>query len=253
MKKLLTSLAVGLILAGCGESTTQSSSSNTASSTSSSNVISVVDQGNYTWTWLANQEASIIEESELYSKNYYFVLDGSGSMDGSGCSSSAKDNKIVTAKKAIKEFVATIPENDNVGLFAFDSNGISERVTLGVSNRQEFNTKLKAVEANTSTPLKTAITRAYDKIKEQAISQAGHGEYNIIIVTDGEADSGENPKGIVKDIATNSPVNIYTIGFCIDDSHSLNDKDFVNYYGAEDAASIIAGLSEVLAESDEGL
>ena len=124
-------------------------------------------------------------------------------------------------------------------------------MSLDIGNRADFNSKLNQVTATTSTPLKTAIKKAYEQVKLQAILQAAHGEHNIIIVTDGEADSGEDPSGIVKKISESSPVNLYTIGFCIGDGHSLNNKEYVNYYKANDATSIVAGLKEVLAESDE--
>ena len=257
-KTFLTSLCVSLLLVGCGQDSTQSttqSQSTTASTSSQANKVVKKEEANFEWSWLENSEATSINEESLYTKNYYFVLDGSGSMGNppGACNRSESTDKIDIAKQAISQFAETIPASDNIGLFAFDGSGISERVSLNTGNRQDFNMKLNQVDATTSTPLKTAITRAYERMKSQAILQAAHGEHNIIIVTDGAADNGEDPSNIVKKISENSPVNIYTIGFCIGDDHSLNNKEYVNYYKANDAASIIAGLSEVLAESDEEL
>lgn len=257
MKKLLSALTISLILAGCGQDTT-TTSSNTASSSSSqtsSSTRTVAKTGNYEWKWLAGVDATNVDEESLYKKNYYFVLDGSGSMGNSpgSCNRNESKNKIDIAKQAIQDFVATIPSDANVGLFAFDDSGINERAQLATSNREHFNQKLEQVTATSSTPLHTAISKAYEKVKLQAIQQAAHGEYNIIVLTDGEADGGEDPRNIVRNISNDSPVNLYTIGFCIGEGHSLNDPDYVNYYKANDATSIIAGLSEVLAESDEEL
>ncbi len=255
MKKLLSAITVSLILAGCGQDATTQSSNTAQSSQASSSTKTVAKTGNYEWKWLAGVDATNVDVESLYKKNYYFVLDGSGSMGNSpgSCNSNESKDKIDIAKQAIQDFVSTIPTDQNVGLFAFDDSGIKERAPLASNNRDNFNAKLKQVTATSSTPLETAISKAYEKVKSQAIQQAAHGEYNIIVLTDGEADSGEDPRGIVKKIANDSPVNIYTIGFCIGEGHSLNNQDYVHYYQANDAASIIAGLSEVLAESDEEL
>lgn len=249
MKKIKTLLAASLIstaLTACGDNT-QSNSTNEQRSVSQST--NQVQQNSYEWNWLANVESMGVIEETIYTKNYYFVLDGSGSMDAS-CGSE-NGLKIDVAKNAISQFVQSIPQEANIGLLAFDSNGTDERVPLGVGNRNEFNQELQAVNANSGTPLRTAITRAYNNIQLQAATQAGHGEYNIIVVTDGEASGGEDPSRIVEKIAQNSPVNLYTIGFCIGSGHSLNNEDYVHYYTANNAATIISGLQEVLAESEE--
>jgi Mg-chelatase subunit ChlD len=252
-KTILTSVFLSLLLVGCGQDSTSSAHSASSKSTSSQSQKSTASNADFEWSWLANSEATMIEEDGLYKKNYYFILDGSGSMGNppGSCNRSENSDKIDIAKNAIAQFAQSIPAEDNIGLFAFDGKGINERVPLAVGNREEFNSQLSKVDATVSTPLKTAIKGAYEKVKKQAILQAAHGEHNIIIVTDGEADSGEDPTAIVKEISEHSPVNIYTIGFCIGEGHSLNNKEYVNYYKANNAATIIAGLSEVLAESEE--
>lgn len=256
MKKILLTASIlsSLVLTACGGQSTTSSSTNTGSSQSQSAALpKQVAQNEFEWNWLASYPVTSIEETVLYSKNYYFILDGSGSMDErpGSCNSSEIGMKIDIAKSAIQQFVETLPSENNVGLLAFDSNGITERTQLAVGNRSEFSTALSQVQANSGTPLKSAIKTGYHHLRQQAANQAGHGEYNIIVVTDGDASSGENPNDIVKEIAKNSPVNLYTIGFCIGDSHVLNNKEYVHYYKANDAASIVSSLSQVLAESDE--
>lgn len=257
MKKILLTASIlsSLVLVGCGDNKTSNSSQQTSSNAnvqSQSDLPNRVQNNNFEWNWLANYPVTNIQEERLYTKNYYFVLDGSGSMDErpGSCNSNERNMKIDIAKGAIDQFIQTIPAQDNIGLLAFDSRGISERETLGVGNRDSFKTALMQVRADSNTPLKTAIKNAYHHVRQQAANQAGHGEYNIIVVTDGAASAGENPSGIVKEIASNSPVNLYTIGFCIGNDHVLNNKEYVHYFTANDAASIVSGLSEVLAESE---
>ena len=256
MKKILLTASIlsSLVLAGCGgKSTTTTSTSSGSSQSQASSLPQQVAQNEFEWNWLAQYPVTNIEETALYTKNYYFVLDGSGSMDErpGSCNSSERGMKIDIAKAAIGQFVQTLPAENNVGLLAFDNGGITERTPLSVANRTEFEAALYQVQANSGTPLKTAIKNAYHHVREQAANQAGHGEYNIIVVTDGAASGGEDPTSIVREISKSSPVNLYTIGFCIGNDHVLNNKDFVHYYTANDAASIVSSLSQVLAESEE--
>jgi Ca-activated chloride channel family protein len=258
MKKILLTASIlsSLFLVGCGGDNTTSSTSQAKNSNENVSIINDLPTskktGDFEWNWLANYPVTSIQEEKLYTKNYYFVLDGSGSMDErpGSCNPNNNNMKIDIAKEAINQFIKTIPVEDNIGLLAFDSGGINERELLGVSNRDSFKSSLMQVKADSGTPLKTAIKNAYHNVRKQAANQAGHGEYNIIVVTDGAASTGENPSKIVKEIASNSPVNLYTIGFCIGNEHVLNNKEYVHYFTANDAASIMSGLSEVLAESE---
>lgn len=246
MKKLNNMIVISLICAGlmaCNES----NNTNSQSSTRIGNVQNS-ERVEFRYTWLEDQDASTISEEDMFDVNYYFIVDGSGSMDSSSCEGGGK--KIDVAKKAISKYVSTLPNEANIGLLAFDQTGITERVGLSKNNKVMFDEALFNVQANSSTPLASSIKMAYAKVKEQASKQGSHGEYNIIIVTDGEADGGENPSNIVREIGLNSPVNITTIGFCIDNSHSLNNPEYVHYYPAGSYQSILDGLSTVQAEGE---
>lgn len=179
-------------------------------------------------------------EDNLIKKNYYIIFDGSGSMNG---------DKIVTAKKALIEFVKFVPIESNLGLAIFDGHGLSERVPLG-GDRRQFIDQVNQTKAEGGTPLKEAIELAYSKINEQARKQLGYGEYNIVIVTDGEANSGHEPDKIVKIILKDSPVIIHTIGFQIGENHSLNQPGKILYKSAKNLNELSKGLEEVLAESE---
>jgi hypothetical protein len=205
--------------------------------------------GRMTPGWPPAKEEAGGVAANLFAKNYYVVLDASGSMNEKGCS--GDQSKIAAAKEALNAFVDTLPPDANVGLQVFDGRGINEWLALGVNNRPEFKRQLATVKANASTPLKGAITGAYDKLLGQGARQLGYGEYHLVIVTDGHADQGQDPTGIVNKILNESPVVVQTIGFCIGEKHSLNQAGRTIYRAADNVADLRQGLADVLAEAPQ--
>jgi len=186
---------------------------------------------------------------KLFLKNYYVVLDGSGSMSSRGCS--GNKTRTVVAKESLIAFSGALPLEDNLGLLVFDSKGVSERVALNQNNREEFIKKVKEAGADSGTPLKSAIYKAIDKIKVQAGKQLGYGEYHLVIVTDGEAGYSQDPEGAIQYIIKNTPIVVHTLGFCIGSNHSLNQEGLTLYKSADNPEELLKGLKEVLAESEE--
>jgi len=201
--------------------------------------------------WLkAATNSQVQVDTLLTRRNFYIVLDGSGSMTESRCAGGS--TKTVVAKQAIKRFAKLLGEDDNLGFLAFDSRGITERFPLSLGNRDRFNAAVDDTGANSGTPLYTAVALAYSKLKEQAERQLGYGEYHLIVVTDGEANGEPDVKGtIVNTILAESPVVIHTIGFCIGPEHSLNQPGRVIYKDASNPKDIEEGLQAVLAEADK--
>lgn len=201
------------------------------------------------WPYLGDEQKQVALADDLLRKNYYVVFDGSGSMSETACS--GKMNKISAAKKALIAFSGNVPRDANLGMLAFDNNGISERTPLGIHNREQFIDQVNRVYANRSTPLHSSITKAFNSITRQARTQLGYGEYHLVIVTDGFADPDEKPRSIVEKILADTPVIIHTIGFCISDKHSLNQPGRILYQSATDVQSLQRGLDDVLAESPD--
>jgi len=197
-------------------------------------------------TWYGKETAKDID-SLLTRRNFLIVLDGSGSMADSQCSGNL--SKIVAAKQAIAAFATKLRPDDNLGLCAFDSKGVTERSPLSL-NRDAFNKALQAVRSDSNTPLGTAVTLGYSKLQKQAQRQLGYGEYYLVVVTDGEADKGNDPRDIVNKIVSQSPVLISTIGFCIGQGHSLNRPGLTMYHDATNLEQLNQGLESVLAESE---
>ena len=197
--------------------------------------------------WPPAKDESVAVAPDLFARNYYVVLDASGSMNEKGCSGDT--SKIIAAKEALNAFVDSLPKDANVGLQVFDGRGINEWLPLGTGNRPEFKRQLATVRANASTPLRGAITGAYGKLVAQGARQLGYGEYHLVIVTDGHADQGQDPTAIVNRILTESPVVVQTIGFCIGAKHALNQAGRTMYREANNVEDLRQGLADVLAEA----
>lgn len=198
-----------------------------------------------------NPEAEAVAMApNLMAKNYYMVFDGSGSMLDPDCADGS--NKAEVAKQAVAEFSKSIPKDANLGLLAFDAEGTSERIPLATENRAEFINAINEVRPAGSTPLRTAITQGVANLTQQGRRQYGYGEYHLVIVTDGEANpNSENPSAILAQTLESSPIVIHTIGFCIGENHSLNQKGRTVYHPANNPEQLAQGLKEVLAESEQ--
>jgi len=213
-----------------------------------------VDQTNFALRTTANNWPTVSEDNidvadDLLAANYYFVFDGSGSMTKKRCS--GDQTKLGVAKDALVSFASSIPKQANIGLLTFDSAGTSERVALGQNNVNQFSQQVQQTVANGGTPLRVSIQKAYAALKQQGKRQLGYGEYHLVIVTDGIASKGQDPTDTIGAILKESPVVIHTIGFCINDKHSLNQPGLTYYKSANDPSSLRASLDEVLAESPE--
>jgi Ca-activated chloride channel homolog len=187
--------------------------------------------------------------ADLFAKNYYVVLDGSGSMGERGCSGA--QSKMEAAKAALAVFAGSLPAQANLGLQVFDARGVREWLPLGTRNREQFTRLVNEVRANAGTPLREAVSLAYAKLLAQGAKQLGYGEYHLVIVTDGVADQGQDPTAIVNKMLNESPVVVQTIGFCIGAEHSLNQAGRTIYRAAENAAELGQGLADVLAEAPQ--
>ncbi len=199
--------------------------------------------------WPAIDENFADLADNVAASNYYLVMDGSGSMADSGCSDGRE--KIAVAKDALKAFINKLPAQANVGVFAFDHAGIGERLAIGRNSAQQIYTVLDSIRAGGGTPLSVAIRAGDAALTRQAQKQLGYGEYHLVVVTDGEANSGYQPDQAVLELLQNSPIVLHTVGFCIDDRHSLNQPGYTLYKAANDPASLAAGLEAVLAEAPD--
>ncbi len=199
-----------------------------------------------TWPQLGSEAQGAVA-ADFDTANYYIVLDGSGSMKEQRCSNDR--SKMDAAKEALLIFARQFPANANLGLAVFDGSGLSERLPLGRLDLQRLTGKVGAIRADGGTPLLNALDLGYSALTEQGRRQLGYGEYHLVVVTDGEANQGQDPSPMVRKILTDSPLVIHTIGFCIAGRHSLNQAGYVDYRAADDPAALQSSFAAVLAES----
>lgn len=182
----------------------------------------------------------------LMASNYYVVFDASGSMSERQCS--GNESKLDVAKRAFAEFADKVPTDANFGLIVFGSRAIEEVVPIRQLDRATVKAAVAGVYAGGRTPLAESIDRAYQALTQQGRRQLGYGEYHLVVVTDGESTDG-NPQAVVDRLLNESPVILHTIGFCIGDTHSLNQPGRVLYRQAGNAAELAEGFASVLAEA----
>lgn len=181
--------------------------------------------------------------------NVAVVLDMSGSMGNNECAGD-HGSKAAAARQALATWTQAVPRDANIGLITFTGSRIQTLVPLGTDNRQRFVDAARAVRPDGGTPLRSGMQAAHEMLIERAHYQLGYGRYQILMITDGAHSEGENPLPVVKRILDNpaNPVEIHTIGFCIDDS-ALKQPGLVHYQSAHDPEQLAEGLSSVLAES----
>jgi len=218
---------------------------NNQTSNNIENTITQTEPASTIWPYLS-QDNEVISEN-LVADNIYVVFDGSGSMNSIGCSEGQP--KYIAAQKALKVFSKIVSADTNLGFLAFDAQGTTERVPLGLNNRDNFNAQVNSVIISGGTPLRSAMKIAYDKLTSQAQKQLGYGRYQLVVVTDGQANSGEDPYQLVTEITNASPVEVHTIGFCISKNHSLNIPGITVYKSAMNTEALQKGLESTLAES----
>ena len=165
---------------------------------------------------------------------------------------SGGNTKEQVAKNALNNFVNQISDEDNIGLYIFDKFGASERVALNHNNKSQILAEIEKSQANGNTPLRTSIAKGVRELAKQAGKQLEYGEYHLIVITDGEA-SGEKekPVDVVSVSLDQTPIIIHSIGFCIDQNHSLNQPGKTIYKSADNPQELAKGLESVLAESEE--
>jgi hypothetical protein len=202
--------------------------------------------------WIEQEKAKIpisadIGEQADLTRNFYFIMDGSGSMRDVTTRDCGGDqsfpDKISGARWAIKKFLENVPEEMNIGLYIFDRDGRREVVPLGKANRDAFLRAVDNIDAGGGTPLARAIRYGADQLVAQYKKQLGYGEFRLVVVTDGIAN--DIPEAAL--YAAKYGIPIYAIGLCVEANHPLR-KFSVSYQAADSFADLSKGLSETLAE-----
>lgn len=245
---LLKVISISLLLAGCDNNNKSATSHTDAAAARSGAEEHLYGQRGADQSWPENIEQADHIANDLTAKTYYLVIDGSGSMEDRSCGGGR--TRIETAKRVINDFLLSIPADANSGLYVFDSTKNAERAPIAPHEPTKLQEIVNRIIAGNGTPLGAAIRHGAQKLTEQARRQQGYGEYNLVVVTDGDAGDAGVMKEQVDLISQQSPIAIHTIGFCIDGRHALNQPNIINYRDASNASELLSGLQAVLAESE---
>ncbi|MBC8394951.1 MAG: VWA domain-containing protein [Deltaproteobacteria bacterium] len=199
------------------------------------------------WPFLKEAQETQSLADNFTARNYILIFDGSGSMRDSKCSGGRQ--KIEVAKEAVVEWSKTVPGDANLGLISFHGGGWSH-LPLSTGQRQDFIRTVQGIAPGGGTPLSRAFGFTYEVFTKQAQRQLGYGEYTLVVVTDGIANSADLLSKYVNFILARTPISIYSIGFCIGPKHSLNQPGRTTYKAADNPAQLRESLREVLAESE---
>lgn len=254
---VLIAIALIFLVAGCGEQESKSTQSQKqpqpVASKAAEEPVPVpaepAPRSLNAWPYLS-ADYNVAVADNLLARNFVLILDGSGSMDKVECSGAL--TKSEAAKNAVVAWTSTVPQGANLGLVAFHA-GIQgfTVLDLGSGDNQKYIDTVNSIRPGGKTPLTEALKQAFRMLEKQAQSQLGYGEYTIVVVTDGIANNPELLSRVVDIVLAKTPIYIYTIGFCIDTKHSLNQKGRTDYRAANNPEQLREGLREVLAESEE--
>lgn len=173
-------------------------------------------------------------------RNFYFVFDDSGSMSANYGNST----RIQSAKTAAETFAKNAPIDANLGLCYLN---LGETVALGPNTRNAFIKSVREATTRGGTPLGQWIRHGVERLVHQRKMQLGYGEFRLVVVTDGEADSSSDMEDAVR-YAARMKIPIYTIGVATG-RHSLADSS-LSFTEAKNPEQLKTALLETLAEAN---
>jgi hypothetical protein len=153
------------------------------------------------------------------------------------------------AREALVNHINASPDTVNRALAVFD--GSSARMVVlfgsGAEQKRKILAALRPLVANQSTPLYGALKFSYDELTKQGQKQLGYGVYRLVTLTDGESNDYD-PAPMAKKIVLESPIEVHTIGFCLDGKHSLDLQGYTKFYAANNPKALAEGFAAVRAE-----
>jgi uncharacterized protein YegL len=172
-------------------------------------------------------------------------------MEESISTGNGRIQKIAAAKNAVRKVVAALPPSTNVGLFVFGNVRNSNPVPIGPKNDDLINDAIAGIGASGGTPLGEYIQKAADQLLAQREKNLGYGWYQLIVVTDGEA----NDKKLMDRVATEvlrRGLAMDVIGVGMTNAHSLAKRS-TSYRAANDTTALDKALEEVTAETGSNI
>lgn len=179
-----------------------------------------------------------------------FILDASGSMRGAA----GAETKIAAAKAVLAQVVPAVAPEVKLGLAAYghrrpdDCADIEILVPPGTEDRAAVLARIAAMQPTGMTPISAAVTQVADLLKGRA------AETTIVLVSDGQETCGGDPCATVQALkAAGVKFVMHVVGFDVtaEDKAQLAciaEAGGGKYFGAADAAALLAALQAVSAE-----
>lgn len=203
----------------------------------------------FRWGWLDGMsEYQRVPDEQMLSRTYIVVVDGSRSMEWDGRLQCPKlrERRIDVVKQAIHKSFEKLPPDVRMGMITFKGGVSSVDVEIDYNTSDEMNRAMESLVPDGGTPLKSAIELAFDRLRVDGAKKRGNGEYHLIVISDGDHSSpDEDPTEVLYLIHTSSPIQIHSIGFCLQSGHPLN-QPFINYHNTTNESSMVDGLSATL-------
>lgn len=212
--------------------------------TTEDGITTAVESGKNLGTAKGNDTGEGAEKSHLL-----FIFDSSKSMNDS------IDNnvtKLEAAKKALSDFVGTLPANLNVGLEVYGHketagcDDIEIIVPIGKLDVDEMRQKINSLQAFGATPVAAALEKA------AAAMSLLDGKKTIVLISDGIDTCNGNPIRTAKRIREEMgiDVKIQVTGIGVDKNEREQLKDIAragggNYYTADNSQQLKSCLADI--------
>lgn len=168
------------------------------------------------------------------------VLDDSGSMG----------KQMAPAKAAVLQALSAMGPDDRVAVVALND-GVVLPFTRVAEATAPLAAALRNVHSDGGTPLTAALTRAKDMLETEAASARAFGTYRMIVTTDGVADDGKALTAVLRNMASDTPIQIATIGIGIEGGHVLRRNDLGRFVDVANVSALQSALQDAIAENSD--
>ena len=178
-------------------------------------------------------------------KSLLLVVDASQSMEWWLGRPQDRVVRMDAAKAALRELVAEMPDQLNVGLLVYyNCDRIELVVPIGRLDRTRLLTKIEAIVPTGATPIGGALERAAGALSGQP------GPSLVLLVSDGEETCGGQPVQAARELVTSRPdVRIDVIGLAVEDEPEVVQqlRDIAaagsgTYFSAESTDALLTAL-----------
>jgi hypothetical protein len=179
-----------------------------------------------------------------------FILDSSGSMS----EPSGTQTKMEAAKAVLAQVVPAVAPEVKIGLATYghrrtnDCTDIETLVPPGNEDRAAVMARIATMQPKGMTPISAAVTQVAELLKGR------DAETTIVLVSDGQETCGGDPCAVVKALkAGGVKFVMHVVGFAVTDEDKVQlaciaEAGGGKYFGAADAAALLAALQQVSAE-----